>query len=339
MSILWSKKKSNIKISIITEIINTGSFKYLLFYRLLLFKKYFKLLLSIKSPKYSGHFAVTRSLIEGLEKIKYNYNYNPISIDYLSNNVVVLSNVNAVNQMIQLKKNGFINKLFIGPNVISSPIKFKNFTSPYIDGVIVPSEPVKILTISTYPYLINKCFIWPAGVDKDIWSKIINKNRKKILLFIKDIKYKKKLVEEIKILFNKLNINYELLIYGDFTQNDLFLQLEKSFLMVCLSRIESQGILYAESWCADVPTFIYYNFEPTFYGIKYNGNSAPYLNEYNGKFFQNINELEKLILDLINGKVTFAPRKWCLNHMTDEKCAENILEIINSDNEYQRKVN
>jgi glycosyltransferase involved in cell wall biosynthesis len=333
MNTLWVKNNSEIKLSIITEVLYFGSFKYKIFYTIESFKFFLKSILKIKKNKYTGHSAVTRSLIEGLFKIGYSHNYNPKIISQLANNVVVLSNVNAVNQMINLKKKGYISKLFIGPNVISSPITFKNILSPYIDGILVPSDPVKILTVSTYPCLFNKCHIWPAGVDNNIWSKIETVNRQSVLLFIKEINYKPNLVSECKNLLDKYKLDYQVLNYGRFTQKDLYEKLEKSFLMICFSRIESQGILYAESWCADVPTFIYYNFEPTFYGIKYNGNSAPYLNDFNGKFFNNTAELEKLIIDIHNGKVIFAPRDWCSNNMTDEICAQKFIDIINKVNE------
>jgi hypothetical protein len=330
---LWTNNIHQIKISIVTEVLNMGSFKFQILNKYSTLKKRIKSYYGKENLKYTGHFAVTRSLIEGLNKINFIHNYNPKKISNLSNVVIVLSNVNAVNQMIILKKKGYISKLFIGPNVIASPINFKNISSSYIDGILVPSDPVKILTVSTYPCLFNKCHSWPAGVDNNIWSKIDTVNRKSVLLFIKDINYKPNLVNECKNLLDKYKLKYEILIYGKFRQNDLYEKLEKSFLMICFSRIESQGILYAESWCADVPTFVYYNFEPTFCGIKYNGNSAPYLNDFNGKFFNNSAELEKLIIDINDGKVTFSPRDWCLKNMTDEICAQKLIDIINKVNE------
>jgi hypothetical protein len=50
-------------------------------------------------------------------------------------------------------------------------------------------------------------------------------------------------------------------------------------------------------------------------------------------YFDSFGELEKLIIDINNGKVTFAPRDWCSNNMTDEICAQKLIDIINKVNE------
>ena len=61
-------------------------------------------------PIYGGHQAVTRSLISGLDKINVEYNYNPRRISDLNENVIVLTDINALSQLIRLKRKGRINR-------------------------------------------------------------------------------------------------------------------------------------------------------------------------------------------------------------------------------------
>ena len=69
-------------------------------------------------PKYRGHFAVTRSLVEGLDAIGASYNYNPKYPWELAETVIVLAGARTLRQAIKLKKKGRIKKLLAGPNIV-----------------------------------------------------------------------------------------------------------------------------------------------------------------------------------------------------------------------------
>ena len=93
-------------------------------------------------PRYRGHFAVTRSLVEGLEKIGADLNYNPTKLSQLADTVIVLANVHALRQAIRLKQEGKIHRLFAGPNVVY-------FSSDF--GSIA----IKSLLVKAHAFLIN----------------------------------------------------------------------------------------------------------------------------------------------------------------------------------------
>jgi hypothetical protein len=90
--------------------------------------------------KYRWHLAVTRSLVEGLQKSGLPFIYNPPSIRNLSDTVVVLAGVRTLRQAIELKKKGQTKKLYAGPNiVVFSSDANSFFDSPEVDVVITTS--------------------------------------------------------------------------------------------------------------------------------------------------------------------------------------------------------
>src|SRR5882757_3664812 len=56
-----------------------------------------------QQKKYGGHYAVTRSLVEGLQKIGADFNYNPMREKDISENVIVLAGVERLKEAIELK--------------------------------------------------------------------------------------------------------------------------------------------------------------------------------------------------------------------------------------------
>lgn len=93
------------------------------------------------SGNYGGHYAVTRSLIEGLKKTDACFNYDPRNVAEVGDVVLVLSDTNALRQAIQFKRDGRIKKLLAGPNlVVWACDDGYVLASPEIDICIVPSN-------------------------------------------------------------------------------------------------------------------------------------------------------------------------------------------------------
>jgi hypothetical protein len=149
------------KITVLTDPLPIGINFYYIF-----LKKIFNLIKNLvgrqkrlKNSKwnYGGHPAVTRSIISGFKKCKINFNYNPQRVGNLSDNVLVLAGVKTLKQAIYLKKNGYIKKIFAGPNIVTFS-NDQNFllSSPEIDIVIVPSEWVRSIYVKDLPCLKKK---------------------------------------------------------------------------------------------------------------------------------------------------------------------------------------
>ena len=100
---------NNQKITILTDPAPRGEFFISEYFKLFL-KSIRRKVLKPKSfyygSEYGGHTAVTRSLINGLELCKANFDYNPKDISLFSDVVVVLAGVKTLKQAIKLKKKG-----------------------------------------------------------------------------------------------------------------------------------------------------------------------------------------------------------------------------------------
>jgi len=278
---------------------------------------------------YTGHPAVTRSLITGLKKLGAEFNYNPKKIKEVGETVIVLSGVAVLRQAIKLKRRGKIKKLLAGPNLMVFSNEFNNILSAKeIDTCLVPSDWVRIAYEEDAPQLNGRIKIWPAGVDENFWQPDNTHQKNKIIVYQKNAPQEltEKVLEKLKI----LNLNPIKIIYGKYSADDFKKALQESSLAIFLSRSESQGIALQEAWAMNVPTLCWQPSELTINGRKYSTfSSCPYLSESTGKIWQTIDELENMLIDYKNTKTLFTPRSWVESNLTDELSVHKLLKIIN----------
>src|SRR5258705_13578830 len=90
------------------------------------------------AKKYGGHNAVTRSLLDGLEKIGATYNYNETKEEKIYENVMLLSGIEKLKEALYLKKNGKIKLLLVGPNIVDHVLDYDNIVAdPLVDYFVV----------------------------------------------------------------------------------------------------------------------------------------------------------------------------------------------------------
>jgi hypothetical protein len=85
---------------------------------------YLKGVISMDRKKFGGHDAVTRSLITGLSNINANFNYNPIETAEIHENVILLSGIGRLNDVLELKRKGIVKFLLVGPNIVDHVLDF-----------------------------------------------------------------------------------------------------------------------------------------------------------------------------------------------------------------------
>lgn len=316
------KNRNKVIISIITFPIPYG-----LKYKIILLSKYIKSLLKPKS-KFGGPSAVFKSLKNGLKSANVFFNSNPILLNDLSETVVVLSDKNALKQMIYLKQKGYIKYLLAGPNILNDPAGFKNFlASPEIDVWLTPSDFVCNLYEFCLPTIKGKCVSWPSGVNTNFWKPSKFSKSNQVLIFYKNQEDYIESTESYILELIRLGFKVVKIKYGFYDSLSYLKLLNESCLMIGFSRSESQGIAWAEAWSCDVPTFIYNNIEPTYLGVQYNGSPAPYLNKQTGAFFNSVSEFTVLINEWKKKNIKFEPRNWCLKNISDDICAMKLLKI------------
>jgi hypothetical protein len=285
---------------------------------------------SLSAEIYGGHPAVTRSLLDGLKKINADFNYNPPVIKDVGETIVVLSGIAALRQAIKLKKQGRIKKLLAGPNLMVFSTEFNNIlSSKEIDVCLVPSDWVRIAYEEDSPALAGRIKSWPAGVDENFWQPDNALPKNKVLVYQKNApeELTEKVLEKLKV----LNFETTEIIYNKYKVENFKKTLAESSLAIFLSRSESQGIALQEAWAMDVPTFCWQPGELTINNRKYSTfSSCPYLTDATGKQWKTIEDLEKLLIDFKTKKISFAPRNWIENNLTDQLSAQKLLDIINT---------
>lgn len=295
------------------------------YFKLIFIKPEFKL----RNSKYRGHFAVTRSLVEGLTKSKIPFTLNPASIKK-TNIMIVLAGVKTLKQAIELKKQKKINKLIAGPNIIVFSSDFDNLiASPEIDLCLVPSNWVKELYLRENPSLEGRIFSWPAGVDIEKWTPGLSINKRKVILFEKHTNNKE--LPETNVYKDFIRNNgYEIIIlkYGNFTHEIYKTALKEAICLVGFSISESQGIAWSEAWASNVPTFLWENTEGLYLKKEFKCSSAPYLSKKTGFYFTEISDFIVKFEQFERRQVSFFPREWVMENMTDVRSSELLIDKI-----------
>jgi len=280
-------------------------------------------------PQYRGHFAVTRSLVQGLEKIGADFNYNPQRLSQLADTVMVLAGMRTLRQTIRLKQQGYIRRLFAGPNIVVFSSDYNSIlASPEVDAAITPCDWVIDLYLEDNPSLGGRIFSWPAGVDTEFWVPNPQVKRDRIMIFEKQNKGPVGPVEPYAEYLRRLGVKVEILRYGNFRHQQYRELLQQSYLMLGFVTDESQGIAWAEAWAADVPTLLWRNTSNIYKGRHYNCSTAPYLCDQNGLYFDNLEHFKQQFAYWQSHCSQFAPRDWVLMNMSDEVCARQLYKKV-----------
>ena len=278
-----------------------------------------------------GHPAVTRSLLEGLKKLKFSYNYNPRHVKDVADVIFVLADTNALQQAINLKKNGTIKKIIAGPNIVMWPTDRGGIIAdPAIVVYVVPSIPTMVAYLEIEPSLQSHTQVWFAGVDEKKWQPLKQKEKtNSVLVYWKteSESFYKKVVK----LLQAYDWHVIPIRYGKYNHSDYKKVLSQASFAVFISRSESQGLALAEAWAMDVPTLCWNPRQRNARGREYSlVSSCPYLSVQTGYDWRDLADFERLLKSIPYYLKDFSPRAWVLEHMTDEASALRMLAIIES---------
>jgi hypothetical protein len=284
----------------------------------------------LRGTAYRGHVAVTRSLVEGLRKIGASANYNPKREPEVGEVVIVLCSIDALRQAIIWKREGRIARLLAGPNILVFPSEHANLiAAPEVDYCVTPADWVCKVYERDCPALKGRCIAWPAGVDTEYWCPDPEKREaREVLIYDKHAVGLVRPVSDYVHVLRRQNYSVSVVTYGSHTREEFLLKLRRASLMVGFSTSESQGIVWAEAWSADVPTLLWFQDQFTWSaGRTFATSTAPYLCDSTGMFFTSVAEFENSLMQWETSRESFHPRRWVLENMSDEVCARQLCRL------------
>lgn len=282
---------------------------------------------------YRGHFAVTRSLVEGLAKIGVNANYAPLSTREVAPTVVVLSGIGALSQAVEWRREGRISRLIAGPNLVDFPSDIRSLlTAAEVDLCITPSPLVCATYIDDCPELAGRCASWPAGVDSAWWAPDGARDSRRVLVYEKQQDRQIGPIVGYVRELNRRGFDVTVLQYGSYLPAQYRELLRRSSFMIGFSEGESQGIAWSEAWSTGVPTLMWNQTMVTYRHPRasrrqFRSSSAPYLTEACGSFFWSREEFPLVLDRFLESLPMYRPREWVLEYLSDEASARQMCTL------------
>ena len=288
-------------------------------------------------PRPGGVMMVALELMRGLDKIGVPYRFNDYK--YIKAHPNELACVIGKPQLI-FEKRIPNNPILFGAGIYSHPIECPDLFEKYpnVKKCLVPGEWMRQMFV---PYYGEKVLSWPVGIDTEKWITSANEKTLDVLVYDKirweHDHYNSVLLQPIIDYLEKNKLTYSVIKYGSYKQEVFLERLKVSKSMIFLCEHETQGLAYQQVLSCNVPIFAWerggYWKDPAYYPdrVKYEPvSSVPYWDERCGMKFKDFEAFENRF-DTFFEKVetnTFSPRKYILEKLTLEKCAEKYVEIV-----------
>ena len=281
---------------------------------------------------YPGHYAVVRSVVEGLRAIGADFNFNPRRLSEVARVVYAPAN-EALLQAAALKREGRIDYLVAGPvNALFADESDGILQTPEIDRLIVAHD-WALDFFRDAPTLRAKSRPCPCGVDTDLWKPSATGKTHSAVVYWKS--GDEAFCEQVEQIVRTCGLEPRRVrsLHGEhamFSPADYRGLLDQSAIAVFLSTFETQGLALVEAWSMDVPTVVWDpQGEAVWRGRSFpSRSSAPYLTSATGRLWRTLGELEPVLRRALAERSTFRPREWVLANMTDAICAAALFEII-----------
>lgn len=282
---------------------------------------------------YPGHFALVRSVVEGLRAIQADFNFNPGRLSELARVVYAPAN-EALLQAAALKRQGRIDYLVAGPvNALFVDECDGILQLPEIDRLIV-AHPWALDFFQEAPAVLAKSMACPCGIDTDVWKPSTPTVAEPIAVV-----YWKSgdegFCERVEHVVRKCGLEPQRVRsrHGEhamFSPDDYRRLLDRARVGIFLSTFETQGLALAEAWSMNVPTVVWNpQGAAEWRGRSFHArSSAPYLTPSTGRLWRTLDELEPMLRGTLADRSSFHPRAWMLANMTDAICSAALLDII-----------
>ena len=175
---------------------------------------------------------------------------------------------------------------------------------------------------------------WPVGIDTTTFGFIDrSKLAHKVLIYFKNRKD-----SELKYcinLLNKCGLNYSVLKYGEYTEEEFLSNLFNSTYCIWIGIDESQGIALQEVLSTNLPIIIVKDQNSA--NKRYKASPAPYFSSKCGIILDDIDSLNELTVRTFDPKI-YNPRNYILENLSLEICAREFLKKISSIKNDKQKI-
>lgn len=289
----------------------------------------------IKKKKTSGIEKVFKNLCQSFDQINVKYEIN-IPFEHLSpeDRLIVLGGPKVLENYHQP------NKIVAGIALMTHPSEWPDLFEQYPVATYLQHSPWTVALYNRW-YGAGKCKTWPSGIDTEFWKPSSNTS-KKLLVYVKFL-WDKAENEELMLqpVLNELDlkgIDYHLIRYGAYDIKTYQKQLNDSCGMIFLCEHESQGLAYQEAMAMNVPIlawdqglwldphrFVWGETEAV------PASSVPYFGKTCGEKFKDLAEFNEKLALFLQGLSTqkYVPRDYVIEHLSLEKSAERMMEILN----------
>lgn len=279
------------------------------------------ILLKFQNKDHRGPGKVVKNLIKGLNGINIHSVFN-FEDKFDKIGCLQLCDFHTISS---IKNSG--SRVLLGPNLFVLPTD-----NPTICGMfsnfVTPSKWVKDL-YEQFDIMKNKnIFVWSVGIDTEEWTESYTEKSLDCFIYFKNRTEQDLVFAEA--ICRKFNLNYKVIRYGSYQENELKDLCSKSKFAILLTGTESQGIAYMEILSSNIPCYVFdYPYWKSDDG-KWNvpASSVPYWDDRCGVKTSKLDLKQfELFIEQVKNK-TFNPRQYILENHTLEIAARKYIEIF-----------
>lgn len=284
------------------------------------------------SKKSTGPKKVVDNLIKGLDQLGYPYVVNKrldaCEMLWIHDDTDALASISTLSDGV---------RVVVGPNLYVVPRQIPSTLDLSRIVYLHPSEWVKDLWVQSG---FTRCPIdaWPVGIDTEEY-KPSTYDKKTVLVYFKQRSQGE--LAHVKEVLDKKHIDYQVINYGSYREDDYKELLMETRYIVWLGRQESQGIALQEALAANVPILVcdvnrlgHWEASPKEMGVftdeenAFTGaTSAAYFDERCGIKIKDIAMLDDALATMERTLNTFSPRQYVLENLSLKKQARDLLAI------------
>ena len=269
----------------------------------------------------SGPAKVIHNLRESLEQEKIPYAINE---EKYKNNFLVQYDYNAHVKHSKLT----LENCVIGPQIwmFDSHVAELKENPNYYKSIITPSQWVKDLYVTKFGYPEDKISVWPVGITL---PKPERKKEYGCLVYYK--RRDQAELSKVRAFLADRHITYNVMEYGNYSQNALEILAPESEFCFVLNGTESQGIAIQEIMSYNTPMFVWDIKSWEDQGPEWSvpATSIPYWSPECGEWFVNPDDMEFTFNQFYSRIGEYNPRKYIEDNLSYKKSVEKLLEIFN----------